>query len=244
MQLKCILSSYTFILFFGLIGLFVIPSLIVYYAIYPFTKFPQDTFQKYASYIYKLFYFITPKIYTDIKISKDLPKSAIYVSTHQASLDYPLLGIFIERYLTITNINVKYVPFINYIGKLIGVRYLNKSNIDEVQSIFKEFEEMLNLDRNILLFPEGTRGDGQKLARFKHGAFRLAFKTNKPIVPIILDGSHKIVSKGSFCFNDTKKHTIKVRMLKPIYPSDFENENKMLKYVQNLMEYKNNEDIW
>ena len=243
MQLKCILSSYVFILFFGLIGIFVFPSLVIYYSIYFFSKFPQDIFQKLASYIYKIFFILVPRISTDIKISNSLPKSAIYISTHQSSLDYPLLGMFVTRYLTITNINVKNITFINYIGKLIGVRYLNKSSIDEVHSIFEEFEDMLKKDRNILLFPEGTRGDGEKLSRFKHGAFRLSFQTNKPIIPIILDGSSKIVSKGKFCFNNLKKHTIKVRMLEAIYPHNFKNENEMLKYAQKIMEYKHNENI-
>lgn len=243
MQLKCILSSYAFILFFGLIGIFLIPSLLVYYIIYPFIKYPQDIFQKLASFIYKIFFILVPKIKTDIKISDELPKSAIYISTHQSSLDYPLLGMFVQKYLTITNINAKKIPLINYIGKLIGIRYLNKSSIDEMHHIFEEFQEMLNMDRNILLFPEGTRGDGKKLSRFKHGAFRLAFNTNKPIVPIILDGSAKIVSKGNFCFNNIDTHTIRVRMLDPIYPSSFKNENEMLKYAQKIMEYKNSEDI-
>ena len=238
MLLKCILSLYTFILFFGLIGLMVIPSLLVYYSIYFFTKYPQDTFQKLASYIYRTFYILVPKIDIDIKILNSLPKSAIYISSHQATFDYPLLGMFIPKYLTITNINVKNIPFINYIGKLIGVRYLNKSSIDEVHNIFEELENMLDEDRNVLLFPEGTRGDGNRLSRFKHGAFRLSFKSNKPVVPILLDGSSKIITKGKFCFNDLNRHTIKVRMLEPIYPDTFKNENEMLKYVQNIMEEK------
>ncbi|WP_321778433.1 lysophospholipid acyltransferase family protein [Sulfurimonas sp.] len=238
MQLKCILSVYVFVLFFGLIGVMVLPSLAIYYIIYPFTKYPQDTFQKLASYIYKTFYFLVPKIQTDIKIQNTLATGAIYISTHQSSLDYPLLGMFIPKYLTITNINVKNIPFINYIGKLIGVRYLNKSSIDEVHSIFEEFEEMLNANRNVLLFPEGTRGDGKKLSRFKHGAFRLSFKTNKPVIPILLDGSSDIITKGDFCFNNLDTHTIKVTILEPIYPNAFKNENEMLKYVQNFMEQK------
>ena len=113
MRFGCIASSFAFILFFGLIGLFVIPSLIIYALFYPFDKYPQDRFQHLSSVIYKIFFAIMPRLKLDINLLKDLPKSAIYVSTHQSNLDYPILGYFIKKYLIMTTMNFKKIPFIS-----------------------------------------------------------------------------------------------------------------------------------
>ena len=237
MRLKCILSSYAFILFWGTIGLFTLPSLLIYFMVYPFVKYPQDTFQNLASVIYKIFFKLVPVVKLRFSLLDKFPESAIYISTHQSSLDYPILGYFIKRYLTVTNLNFTVIPFASYVGRLIGVRSLKKNNLGDVSKMYDEFEELLNNNRNVIIFPEGTRNDGKKLGRFKKGAFRLSIKTNKPIVPIIIDGSAKILAKGDPCFKTTLPTTVDVKMLEPIYPHKFKNEKELLNYVHSIMQY-------
>jgi 1-acyl-sn-glycerol-3-phosphate acyltransferase len=235
MRLGCIASSFAFILFFGLIALFIIPSLIIYALFYPFEKYPQDRFQYLSSVIYKIFFFSFPKLKLEIELLKELPNSAVYVSTHQSNLDYPILGYFIKKYLIMTTMNFKKIPFISEVGHLIGIRYLDKNNLGKISDTYSEFEQMLQENRNVAFFVEGTRGNGKELGRFKKGAFRLAMKTNKPIIPIMIDGSGDILSKGNFCFSRTKRKNIKVQMLEAIYPNKFSNESDMLKYTYNIM---------
>ena len=237
MRLKCLLSSYAFILFWGTIGVFTLPSLVIYFVVYPFAKYPQDTFQNLASVIYKIFFKLLPVVKLKFSLLDDLPEGAIYVSTHQSSLDYPILGSFIKRYLTVTNLNFTVIPFASYVGQLIGARSLKKNNLGDVSKMYDEFEELLNNNRNIVIFPEGTRSDGKKLGKFKKGAFRLAMKTNKPIIPIIIDGSAKILPKGDPCFKTTSPTTVNVTMLDPVYPDKFKDEAELLNYVHSIMQY-------
>ncbi len=239
MRLKCILSSYAFILFWGTIGILTLPSLLIYYLVYPFVKYPQDTFQNLAAGIYKIFFKLLPVVKLEFDLLDELPNGAIYISTHQSSLDYPILGYFIKRYLTVTNLNFTVIPFASFVGKLIGARSLKKNNLGDVAKMYNEFETLLNNNRNIIIFPEGTRSDGTKLGKFKKGAFRLAMKTNKPIVPIIIDGSAKILAKGDPCFKTTSKTTVNIKMLEPIYPDKFSSEIELLNYAHSLMQYKN-----
>ena len=105
--------------------------------------------------------------------------------------------------------------------------------------MYQEFEDILNDNRNIIIFPEGTRGDGKKLRTFKKGAFRLAIKTGKPIIPIQIDGSAKILAKGDPCFKTTKKTTVNVVMLNPVFPQDYKDEMELLRDVKSKLEYKN-----
>ena len=235
MRLGCIISSFASVIFFIIIGLFILPAFIVYTLFYLFEEYPQDRFQYFSSVVYKIFFAFMPKLKLEMNLLKDLPESAIYISTHQSNLDYPILGYFIKRHLIMTTLNFKKIPFISQIGHLLGIRYLDKNNLGQINNIYREFEQTLQKDRNVVFFVEGTRGNGKKLGRFKKGAFRLAKKTNKPIIPIIINGSGNILSKGNFCFSKTKDANIKVKMLKAIDPNKFLNENDMLKYTYNIM---------
>jgi len=237
MPLKCLLSIYAFFLFWGTIGLFVFPSLAIYFIVYFFAKYPQDYFQFLSSVIYRIFFKLLPVVELEIE-KKELIDGAIYISTHQSNIDYPILGSFIKRYLTVTNLNFTKIPFASYVGKLIGARALNKKNLGEIAVMYQELEDILNDNRNIIIFPEGTRGDGLKLKRFKKGAFRLSMKTNRPIVPIQIDGSAKILAKGDPCFKTLKRTKVKVSILDPIYPKDFKSEDEMLEYAMKILEYK------
>ena len=238
MRLNCILSSYAFALFWGTIALFTLPSLLIYFILYPFMKNPQDVFQALSATIYKIFFRLLPVVKLDFQLSDALPDGAIYISTHQSSLDYPILGSFIKRYLTITNLNFTRIPFASYVGKLIGARSINKNNLGEIAATYQEFEALLNNNRNIIIFPEGTRSDGITLGKFKKGAFRLAIKTNKPLIPIIINGSAKLLAKGDPCFKTTQPTTISIKMLAPIYPHDYKDETELLNYAHAIMQYK------
>jgi len=236
--IKCLLSLYAFVLFWGTIAIFVFPSLLLYFIVYPFVKYPQDYFQYMSSIIYRIFFKLLPVVKLKIELLDNMPKSAIYVATHQSNIDYPILGSFIRKYLTITNVNFVTIPFISYIAKLIGVRLLNRNNLNDVSSMYDELKEALDKDRNVIIFPEGTRGDGTKLKKFRKGAFRLAKQTGKPIVPILIDGSGRVLAKGEPCFKTLKTTQVIVKMFEPIYPDRFKDETDMLKYTESLLEYK------
>ncbi|MCF6330663.1 MAG: 1-acyl-sn-glycerol-3-phosphate acyltransferase [Sulfurimonas sp.] len=241
MRINCILSLYALFLFWGLIFLFFPFSILIYLLMYFFVKYPQDTFQELSALIYRIFFKLVPRIHLKLDLLDNTPKSAIYVSSHQSSLDYPILGSFIPKYLSLTNINVKMIPIANIGSRLIGIRYLNKNNLSMVEKTYKEFENVLLDNRNIMLFPEGTRHTGAKLGKFKKIAFRLAMNTNRPIIPIVIEGSSRVLPKGSPCYATLDDTTIYVKMLEPIYPEKFSSEKELLEYTQNIIQ--NQKDI-
>ena len=97
------------------------------------------------------------------------------------------------------------------------------SNKDKELSI-KDSEALCNAfmkyeQRNLILFPEGTRGNPGELLPFKKGAARFALNLNKPILPAVIYGSHKIWPRGKVFFGLPTR--IKVFILEPIYPASF-----------------------
>lgn len=60
-------------------------------------------------------------------------------------------------------------------------------------------EELLRDGKSILIFPEGTRADGEDIAPFKSGIYRLALGfPDVELVPVYLDNLRRILPKGSW----------------------------------------------
>ena len=71
--------------------------------------------------------------------------------------------------------------------------YRNKSNPIAI----KEAEEILKQGGAVGIFPEGTRNrTNQELLKFRHGAVKIAKKTNTPIIPFAIKGDYKLFKKG------------------------------------------------
>lgn len=57
----------------------------------------------------------------------------------------------------------------------------------------KEAGALLARGESVIVFPEGTRSKGDAMGEFKHGAFKMAFAAGAPVVPVVIDGSYKIM---------------------------------------------------
>jgi 1-acyl-sn-glycerol-3-phosphate acyltransferase len=61
----------------------------------------------------------------------------------------------------------------------------------------EQMGEVLERGESIILFPEGTRGDGSELAPFKSGLFYLASRCpTAEMVPVYLENLSRILPKG------------------------------------------------
>jgi len=232
----CILGSIGHFIFFGVLGILVIPGYITYIVAHFFTKEPMYVFQWGSSISYKIFFFLTPKIVLKKYLRDDIPKNAIYISTHQSILDFPALSTFIKKYLIFANVNLGKYPIVAYVCDIAGVKYISGKGVDKVSQIYNDFQKQLNDGKNVIFFAEGTRHTGDKLLDFKRGAFRLSKKTNKPIVPIVIEGAYKLLPRKAWCFRTTKRTKIHVSMLEPLYPENFESDKEMLEYAYKIMQ--------
>ena len=70
-----------------------------------------------------------------------------------------------------------------------------------------------------MIFPEGTRSADGEVGFFKQGAFELAMITDKPILPVVIDGTGKILPRHSRIFNPGIP--VKVKVLDPVFPGSF-----------------------
>jgi 1-acyl-sn-glycerol-3-phosphate acyltransferase len=78
----------------------------------------------------------------------------------------------------------------------------------------KRFIDLLDKNKNVGLFPEGTCSLDGNLGEFKRGAALLALKTGRPIVPCAILGTFKALPKRA---KFPKFIPLKVKIGEPIY---------------------------
>ncbi len=121
---------------------------------------------------------------------------------------------WIKRFLV--NIVMNLVPIDR---KVEGVRDFSIEDTLTLCSAFMTFD-----NRNLIMFPEGTRGNPGVMGSFRQGTAMFALQLNVPILPALIVGSHKAWPKDKIFMRPTR---IQVHILKPLYPDQFINSGKI-----------------
>lgn len=122
----------------------------------------------------------------------------VFVSNHQGMLDVVCLiwGIPVPVRFVAKH-TIASVPIFGWYLKLAGYIFVDRSNrIAAVRSL-DHAAARIRAGTNIVAFPEGTRTRTGRILPFKKGPFMLAIKSGVPIVPIAIEGSMKVMRKGS-----------------------------------------------
>ena len=83
---------------------------------------------------------------------------------------------------------------------------LDRANPRSIVSLIKDAKDRLANNRVIAIFPEGTRGRGEKMLKFQEGAKILAQKLNLRIQPVVLKDTLKSFDVKNFIIK--KKYII------------------------------------
>jgi 1-acyl-sn-glycerol-3-phosphate acyltransferase len=142
--------------------------------------------------------------------TENIPQSGsfIMVSNHVSFLDPIAIGAFVP------------LPF-NYIAKkeLFEVRYfgwyfskLRTIAVDTEGSAYSGMKEVIRRIKKgepIVIFPEGTRGDGSSFLEPETGVAYLALKFGLPVLPVYVQGTEKALPIGA--------HFIRIRPVRAYY---------------------------
>jgi len=93
----------------------------------------------------------------------------------------------------------------------------------DLKASIQKMGEVLRRQKNLIIFPEGTRTANGNLGDFKKTFAILASELKVPIVPVSISGAYEALPRGSFFPKPWKK--IRVEFLEPVYPDNHSYES-------------------
>jgi 1-acyl-sn-glycerol-3-phosphate acyltransferase len=145
--------------------------------------------------------------------------SRVIVSNHQSQLDILVCFTLFFHYKWVSKEEMFRVPFIGWNMTLNRYIRLKRGDKESVMQMLAEAEKALDQGSPVFFFPEGTRSPDGRVKAFKPGAFYLARKTKKPILPIAISGTTNALPKKSMNFHGF--HKIRVTILDEIPYENF-----------------------
>ena len=133
-------------------------------------------------------------------------ENAIVVCNHNSMLDIPVSFPFLPRAnKTIAKKSLSKVPIFGWIYS-IGTVLVDRNDSKSRQASFDQMKYVLNHGLDMLIYPEGTRNKtSAPLKSFYDGAFKLSIETQKPIVPVVLLNSKKMLPAKPIMYFKTGK---------------------------------------
>ncbi|MFT3747498.1 MAG: lysophospholipid acyltransferase family protein [Agriterribacter sp.] len=122
----------------------------------------------------------------------------IVASNHNSYMDVPLTTPFIPGpNKTIAKAELAKVPLFGTIYKRGSILVDRKSERSRKES-FGKMKAVLDAGMHMCIYPEGTRNrTNEPLKSFHDGAFKLAIDTGKPIIPVLLFNTKKVLPGSS-----------------------------------------------
>lgn len=149
----------------------------------------------------------------------DPRETYIIVSNHQSLVDILVAFTLFTHFKWVSKAELFRIPLIGWNMGLNRYIKLRRGDKKSIKRMYRACERHLDEGSSVYLFPEGTRSETGKMREFKEGAFVLAKRMQRPILPLVISGSRTAVPKNSFNFHG-KTHVI-VDVLDPIPPERF-----------------------
>jgi 1-acyl-sn-glycerol-3-phosphate acyltransferase len=124
------------------------------------------------------------------------------MTNHQSSLDiFALLAHLPVDFKFIMKQELMRIPLLGAAMKKAHYIAIKRDEPRKAVEGMNTAIERIKNGASVVIFPEGTRSPDGRLQPFKRGGFNLALKSGCDIVPISINGSHRITPKGSLKIN-------------------------------------------
>ena len=152
----------------------------------------------------------------DGKEHVDRHATYVMVCNHQSLVDILVLFRLFVHFKWVSKAENFRIPFVGWNMTLNRYIKIERGRLRGNLSMMRDAGVALDAGSSVMIFPEGTRSPGGSLGEFKGGAFELALRSGRPILPIVIDGTAAALPRKGFILHG--KHGIRVRVLEPISP--------------------------
>ncbi|OJF77702.1 MAG: hypothetical protein BKP49_01620 [Treponema sp. CETP13] len=183
-------------------------------------KIVQDLVPTWAKYVAEVF---GAKV--TVKGQENIPKdeAVVFVANHQGYVDIvSILGFIDKPTAFMAKAEIKKIGYLANWMALMQCTFIVRKNPRQSLQAMKEAIESVKKGYSLVIFPEGTRSKGGPIKEFKSGSFKLAYRSEAPIVPITIDGTWRIFEEH----NRIRPGNITLTIHPPVYTKGITKEEQ------------------
>ena len=159
----------------------------------------------------------------------------VYVANHSSLFDIPVVLAYVPD-----NIRIMYkrdlnkIPVFGWCLALSPFIAVDRADGRDAMAKLEATIASMRDGTSVLVFPEGTRSDDGMVGEFKRGAFVLAARSGKPLVPLAILGSAKILPARKLILT---KGTVTLKIGVPLHATGTSraDEMNMLANVRSIL---------
>lgn len=138
----------------------------------------------------------------------------VFVGNHQGYFDIPLMISQLGRPSPlVAKKEIDKIPLIRLWMRELGCVFLDRNDPRQSMECMRVAQGLLQQGYSVVIFPEGTRNRGGEIKEFKAGGIRIATKAKVPIVPVCINGSHRLMESNHMWIRPAKVH---LKVLPPV----------------------------
>jgi 1-acyl-sn-glycerol-3-phosphate acyltransferase len=149
----------------------------------------------------------------------DPEASYVFLSNHQSLMDIPVVLTSCPGPVRLVAKRTLFqIPLFGWAMAAAGFVSVDRKDRSSARETFAAAADKLKRGISVLLFPEGTRGEGAVLLPFQRGGFLLALRSGLPIVPVGIRGTRAVRGKSDLMIHP---QTVEVRYGAPLDPAAY-----------------------
>jgi 1-acyl-sn-glycerol-3-phosphate acyltransferase len=141
--------------------------------------------------------------------------AALIASQHQSAFDTLVWFTLLPRCCYVLKSELRRLPIFGAMIAPAGMIVVDrKAGAAALRHLVREAERAVREERQIVIFPEGTRGEPGRVLPLQPGVAAIAARTGLPVIPVVTDSG---LCWGRRAFRK-QAGTIHIRLLPPIEP--------------------------
>jgi 1-acyl-sn-glycerol-3-phosphate acyltransferase len=131
----------------------------------------------------------------------------VFMANHLSHVD--IVSLFVALPMNVGFLAKKELRSVPFLGQAMvagGHVFIDRGRHERAVQALEEAAQQVAAGASIVVFPEGTRGNEERVQGFKKGGFHLARQANVPVVPVGLRGTRNIMSRDELVIRPGDVH--------------------------------------
>ena len=167
-----------------------------------------------ASWAAKLFFLL---IGAPVKVEgTTIHESCVVIANHSSYLDGIILTAALPpKFTYIIKQEMTKIPVAGFVLRRLGSEFVNRENEQHRNRVARRLLNAAQSGESLVFFPEGTFDEIPGLKRFRLGAFGAAWRSHRPLFPVVISGARQKLPANTFL---PSPGPLSVRICNPLHP--------------------------